>query len=426
MTDEVIDAQPVFNCDSTPIPIRALNISSRLLLSASLNAEQLITTDSGLARDYRGLAELYGFSYWDIKNFQRSSDPCKALLDSIDSKRVISDAVNNHEYSFQHLTSMLEQIERFDVIDDLTPYLISDANKYLSKQRNGGTIILTLHFSISAHESESRLTVDDELNDNETTKYDAFICYADNDYEFVRVLTTYLESPEIGLKLFIRDRDLLPGTWEYDSFTKVMEKRCERMVIVLTPDFLNSPECEYQARFAAGIAVERRDRILIPVILKPCELPATLKQLTKIDFVKSNGVQEWMWRKLVISIRGSNKHELTPSKHKQLEFPKTPSPASSTQSLDSGSITPQFPIVPTAPPLFSSKTSINELTSPITSTTCSLELNDNASNITNSSITTGKAKKSHSKNWYKSIKQKITGSSSSSSIDANGYQALKN
>lgn len=69
--------------------------------------------------------------------------------------------------------------------------------------------------------------------------YDAYLCYANEDMEFVEMLSKFLESPEVriihasfifsinpycyslkqvGFRLFIRDRDSLLGALEYSEF----------------------------------------------------------------------------------------------------------------------------------------------------------------------------------------------------------------
>ncbi|RWS04518.1 myeloid differentiation primary response protein MyD88-like isoform X1 [Dinothrombium tinctorium] len=456
MSAKSIVDEPELNTDDVDysrIPIRALNTSSRLLLSSSLNPEQLITSDNGLARDYRGLAELIGFSYSEVKNFQRSNDPLNALLNAIDvmpkekqqqqhHQKAENDRHSNIEfYSFSDLISMLEQIERFDVIDDLTPSLKTDALKFWQQKqrkiRNGAFALQTVPQSSSIHEEESplHLTVDDAINADTSTKYDAYICYADSDYDFVKSLAAYLESPEIGLKLFIRDRDLLLGTWEYHAFTKLIEERCNRVVIILTPEFLQSPECEFQTRFATGLAIERRCRMLIPIIYKRCELPSSIKMVTKIDLVKANGIQDWVWRKIIISIRGpGTKLFLPPSdtfitQTNYLELQKPSNTQASSSQFVNHLAFSSYPVAPTAPSLTSSLNStslINELHSTNGSALQKSEgtASVNSTSTTTASSTTLSTGSTKSKrNWYKSLKQKITGSSYSST-ETNGYQTL--
>ena len=109
--------------DLSSVPIRALSLSTRHQLSQYLNGQQYISTASGLSRDYRGIAQLMGFSYAIINSILRSTDPLSNLLEMYENR---SDA------NFSRLLEMIEKIERFDIIDDMTPVLFRDAKHYLN------------------------------------------------------------------------------------------------------------------------------------------------------------------------------------------------------------------------------------------------------------------------------------------------------
>lgn len=114
-------------CDLSEVPIRALSMCSRHQLSQYLNAEQLITTSDGLSRDYRGLAQLMGFTYAVVNNILRTNDPFNSLLQMFQ---------NRSEANVKYLLEMIEKIGRFDVIDDLTPMLLTDAKHYLMNRKS--------------------------------------------------------------------------------------------------------------------------------------------------------------------------------------------------------------------------------------------------------------------------------------------------
>ena len=111
--------------DLSSVPIRALSLSTRYQLSQYLNGQQYISTSNGLSRDYRGIAQLMGFSYSVVKSAMDSADPLNRLLDMYQNK---SDA------TLQRLIDMIERIERFDIIDDMTPSMVNDAKYYLSNR----------------------------------------------------------------------------------------------------------------------------------------------------------------------------------------------------------------------------------------------------------------------------------------------------
>lgn len=149
-----------------------------------------------------------------------------------------------------------------------------------------------------------------------TIWYDAYVCYADNDLEFVRQLAEYLESPNIGFRLFIRDRDLLVGNWVYDTFARLIETQCRRMIIILSPDFLLSPDCKFQSLFAAGLAIEKCSRILVPIVYKPCDnIPSILRLMSKIDMTdRHKNNLEWNLGRLVMSIRDESSRPISKPK----------------------------------------------------------------------------------------------------------------
>lgn len=150
---------------------------------------------------------------------------------------------------------------------------------------------------------DDRLTLDDLGSTTVTTIYDAYVSYADNDLAFVQSLCEFLESPQVGLKLFVRERDLLIGQMEFHAFTELMEKRCKRLLIVLSPEFLNSAECEFQTRFTMSLQIQERQRRLVPIVYRACELPALIKFLSKIDLSRGDQIPQWTWRKLIFSLR---------------------------------------------------------------------------------------------------------------------------
>ena len=136
-------------------------------------------------------------------------------------------------------------------------------------------------------------------------KYDAYVSYVDSDLSFVLELCNFLESPDINLKLYIRARDLLMGTLEYADFTELMAKQCNKLLVILSPDFCESIECHFQAKFTLNLQIEEQRRRLIPIIYKACkpsELPSFIKCFSKIDLTRSNSIPIWTWQKLITSL----------------------------------------------------------------------------------------------------------------------------
>ncbi|CAG2121970.1 unnamed protein product, partial [Medioppia subpectinata] len=249
-----------------------------------------------------------GFSYAVIDSLLRTNDPFNGLLERYQTR---SDA------TFAQLIQMLTRMERFDIIDDMTPILRNDAKHYTNLNPNS---------MVSSHTNQLMASVERIIT------YDAYVCYSDKDFDFVQQLSQFLESPKIGLRLFIRDRDLCLGSWAYETFAQIIDSQCRKVLIILSPDFFECPECDFQTAFATGLAIEQRNRKLIPIIYKKCDLPPIIRMLTKIDMTRSLDTADWSWNRLVNSIRNDsvNKSIVTKPMNCQnratlLQLPSVPS-----------------------------------------------------------------------------------------------------
>lgn len=131
------------------------------MLGDALNYEQLIPTDDGLKRDYRGLSELLKLPNKETRNLERSADPMLSILVYLNglspstssfANRSSSDhspafgtnGLNNYITNGQQIVNQfatiellvqaLEKLDRFDVIDDLLDEMranpIDESSKY--------------------------------------------------------------------------------------------------------------------------------------------------------------------------------------------------------------------------------------------------------------------------------------------------------
>ena len=275
----------------TELTVRDLPLNRRQQLSSYLNVEQILMSDCGLARDYRGIAQQLNLSYSEITQLEKLFDPCGSLL----SYQQVA------KLSVFDLFELLISIGRFDILDDMIPVILDDVIIRINRDHN---------------QSEQKLV---PIQHESTIWYDAYVCYADSDLDFVRSLTEYLETPAVGFRLFVRDRDLMVGNWVYETFARLIETQCRRMIIILSPDFFKSHDCKFQSMFAAGLAIEKCQRILIPIIYKRCEtIPSILRLMSKIDMSSmTNSIPDWSMNRLIKSIRP----EQSPSHHKQIEPP---------------------------------------------------------------------------------------------------------
>jgi len=287
------------------IPLQCLSQLDIFNLTQALNIEQLIPTNAGLARDYRGIAECMGFSSIDIETkFKRSYNPMKSLIDSYLNKSLYSE--NIKPFTLNDLLKFIERIERFDVIDDFMPHLIELA---LKRQFAGRQVALGRNESQSNEcssnditstsiEKFGRLTVDDTA---QATSYDAFICYAPEDNHYAQELASQLE--EHDLRVTTAD-DLLPGHFQHDALIQLIDQRCRKVVIILTPKFCLSKECEFQMKFASEVGINAGSPKLIPVLYEPCDetkLPSMIRVISKINMTNPES-RRWQFFRLVRSL----------------------------------------------------------------------------------------------------------------------------
>ena len=139
--------------EKKPILVLLKTAKLRSLLSTALNYEQLVPTDDGLKRDYRGLSELLRLPSEELRNVERNQDPMVSILvylnnlstgsfatggSPADQPSFGSNGLNNYIASangqkvvnqfvtIELLVQALEKLDRFDVIDDLLHELRSN------------------------------------------------------------------------------------------------------------------------------------------------------------------------------------------------------------------------------------------------------------------------------------------------------------
>lgn len=289
--------------DYKDIPMRVINSSARLKLSQLLNVQQPLTNSNNVARDYRGLAELMDFDYVEIRNFERLKDPTKEIIEAWESKT---------KSSVGSLLDILDNLGRYDVLDEVQPLVEDNIKTWMKRQLEVVDERISRETGVRSRPNQAPpippdcvdpLSVDDQ--EHVTNFYHAYVCYADCDIGFVQQLSDFLESPQNGFKLFIRDRDLAIGVLEYDAYFRLIEERCKHVFVILSPDFFESPECEFQAKFAAGLGIDQRTNKIIPIVYKQCSIPSMLSCLSKVDFSGPAINLRWNWEKIIKSLGGN-------------------------------------------------------------------------------------------------------------------------
>ncbi|XP_017573192.1 myeloid differentiation primary response protein MyD88 [Pygocentrus nattereri] len=259
--------------DYEAIPAIALNFSVRKKLGLYLNPTNTV------ASDWTDIAERMGFTYLEIKNYEKRESPTQRLLDEWQTQPGAT---------VGKLLSFLEEAERKDIISDLKDLIDENCRKYLEQP-------VQVPVVDSGHHDRG-ITVNDG---HVPEMFDAFICYCQSDFQFVHEMIKQLEQTEYNLKLCVFDRDVLPGTCVWTITSELIEKRCKRMVVVISDDYLDSDACDFQTKFALSLCPGARTKRLIPVIYKPMKrpFPSILRFLTVCDYTRPC-TQSWFWTRL--------------------------------------------------------------------------------------------------------------------------------
>lgn len=269
------------------IPLVALNVTVRKKLGLYLNPKNAV------AEDWRTVAEKMGFSYLEITNFESSKNPTDAILKNWQAKK--------SEASVGKLLSILTEAERTDVVEDLRCLIDEDVRRYiefLKKQEESPVQVPEVDSCVPRTPETSGITVSDDP-DGTPEYFDAFICYCQRDFHFVHEMIRELEQTEYKLKLCVFDRDVLPGSCVWTITSELIEKRCKRMVVVVSDEYLESDACDFQTKFALSLCPGARSKRLIPVIYKPMTkpFPSILRFLTVCDYTRPC-TQSWFWVRL--------------------------------------------------------------------------------------------------------------------------------
>uniref|UniRef100_A0A8B9VC92 Myeloid differentiation primary response protein MyD88 n=1 Tax=Anas zonorhyncha TaxID=75864 RepID=A0A8B9VC92_9AVES len=259
------------------VPMVALNYGVRRRLGLYLNPR------TAAAADWTALAEELGCEYLEIRRLEALPDPTGALLDEWQSRCPGGATVGR-------LLELLRQLERHDVLVDLAASVEEDCKKYLKRKQQQAEQPLQVPAVDSSVPKTSELvgiTTRDDPYGNGTELFDAFICYCQKDLQFVQEMIRELEQTEFKLKLCVFDRDVLPGTCVWSISGELIERRCRRMVVVISDDYLESDECDFQTKFALSLSpgkISQTSHLKLPLHIITCttvtsEAPAEISAL---------------------------------------------------------------------------------------------------------------------------------------------------
>ncbi|XP_022599999.1 myeloid differentiation primary response protein MyD88-like [Seriola dumerili] len=273
--------------DLETIPLIALNVTVRKKLGLYLNPKNAV------AADWTAVAEAMDFSYLEIKNYEATKNPTTMVL--VDWQARATDA------TVGKLLSILTKVERNDIVEDLQSLILEDVRRYCERQKKKADPPLQVpevDSCVPRTPERNGITLEDDP-EGTPELFDAFICYCQSDFHFVHEMIRELEQTDYKLKLCVFDRDVLPGSCVWTITSELIEKRCKRMVVVISDEYLDSDACDFQTKFALSLCPGARNKRLIPVVYKSMTkpFPSILRFLTVCDYTRPC-TQAWFWIRL--------------------------------------------------------------------------------------------------------------------------------
>ncbi|XP_034247483.1 myeloid differentiation primary response protein MyD88 isoform X2 [Thrips palmi] len=268
--------------DISQTPVTKLRDRTKTLLSASLNQLRVIPTDDNIPRDWRGVAH---FAEVNTRSLSQSSTPFEDVLKQWVENKLTSEG---SPPTFKDLQDILGQIDRWDVYDDSEEMMKSDAEYYSQSLLQ---IQPAPHEAIKPFQNGCLTTEDVERvrQGLPLIKYDAFLLYADEDLSYAKVMIDKLEN-NFKLRLVVKDRDLLSGVGlEFSAITKLIAERCSSLIVILSPNLLNSHEKMFFLSFAQTISITQQNernacKRIVPCRYEPCSLPIEISYLYCLDY----------------------------------------------------------------------------------------------------------------------------------------------
>lgn len=280
------------------VPFCILGPSSRQMLALRLDPERLVLSPNTFRlQDWRGLAEVFGFGQIDINNFERKDCPTIEIL-NVWSQR-------NPQASVGDLLQALQEIERYDILecDELQRAVDRDAvayHRHIAEVQARPPDPIQVPQVDSTYDEFEPIIVD-EVESGRRIHFDAFVCYTAADASFVRDMIHNLEDIH-GLRLFITERNMVAGGANFVMLAELIKSRCNKMVIVMSPDYHSSDECKFLTRFAQSLQPGADKRTLIPIIYRPCTIPDILRYIAMLDYTREDA-KPWFWQRLASSLR---------------------------------------------------------------------------------------------------------------------------
>lgn len=261
--------------------MRVLRTATLERLGSGLSRPKLILTEDGVLRDWRGLADLANLPFHVKQKLESASDAAQQILTfwgGREAEGFGKAEQNNQAVTVYHFIEALRKMDRHDVLEDCWSVIVSDCR--LAKESLSSSSALAPKAPVQPEEY-----------------FDAMVVFADEDASFAEHLVLRMESA--GLKVFVLQRDLTVGSVEHAAASRIVEKQCDKVVAILSPAFLESPQNLFLTEFAQYVGIrDRSNSKIVPLVLRHCKLPPLLSMYHKIFYDPSRRLVNF-WEKLL-------------------------------------------------------------------------------------------------------------------------------
>lgn len=299
--------------DYAKVPLDALRQTAKMILARSLNPTKVFLSEAGIPRDWRGISYLAGLSSLYESLMLTDKDPINKVISLWRREG------DNQTANFDNLLKFLGEIDRWDVADDLAESLAEDAKAYNSKKYQEKLIVERKEASKALEEFDREtcekpseiLTTEDAINAQQglpPQRYDAYLLYADEDFNFAMEVIERLESnePQNNFKICVKDRDLIGGlAIEHEAIMRIISQRCDGLIVIVTKAFFKSTFNTYFINFGTALQIENRMKV-IPLLMEPLVLPHPLVFYSSLKYFHHGKMFDF-WEKLSHSLRSPPK-----------------------------------------------------------------------------------------------------------------------
>ncbi|XP_046567543.1 uncharacterized protein LOC124275904 [Haliotis rubra] len=198
------------------------------------------------------------------------------------------------ELSQNSETESMSTLRRGEYGDPKTVYSTTDSDNY---RNHSVSSLQSVAIEVEPLSQQLQIGMPVAPPLSEGKKYHVFFSYEITDRKWVEQITNKLESPDFGFKCSVHERDFHGGKRIIENITEHI-RLSEKTVLVLSPDFLQSHWCMFEIEMGMILGMEESQLLVVPVMVKQCPVPDSIKTLTYIDATPGN---DW-WQRFIGAI----------------------------------------------------------------------------------------------------------------------------